>query len=557
MRIKSSIFIALFVGFFYSQLLSASPQVLTSVSNNQVSLGDIFILNIEIDDNDSDYQLDTRPLEKEFNVFRPSKSQRSEYINGNFTQKTQWQIKLQAKRTGDLSIPVLKIGQLNTQAIQISVTPVSKQTTKTADNQLFMENSINKTSLYIGQPLIFTTLLYIAPEAGNLNLSGPELKGAGIEVYGQDENGEAIRNGIRYKTIKRQFQITTDKTGDFMINSPLLSGDIRKIVNISNRQNQVIAVPINVRGDNLQIQVKDKPADYQGEWLVSEDVRLLENTPLTEQKFYLGDPITRSITLQIASINKEKLPTLTFNYPKGLRFYPDQDEIKEGQANGLLYSQRTLRHAIIPDQTGELTLPEIKIAWWNSITDKQEYAVLPSQTLTILASNKQPASIETTQENMSKPAATVLIDNGQLIYWQIITALLLLGLIILLLYHLSFRRQNAALTAQKAHSIPVENQAYLNLQDALQQNNAPLTYQKLITFLHGEKYNLKSLSQLTEFILLPKEDEKQFLEEIKILEEACCSAVKPWDATQLRILIEKYLRQKTTLQRKSIMDLNP
>lgn len=559
MRIKSSIIIALFLGFFYSQLLLAAPQVLTSVSNNQVSIGDIFILNIEIDDSDSDYQLDTRPLEKEFTVFRPSKSQRSEYINGNFTQHTQWQIRLQAKRSGDLTIPVLKIGQLNTQAIQLSVIPVSKQATKTADNRVFMENSINKTSLYIGQPLIFTTHIYIAQATENLNLIGPELKDASIEVYGQDTNEEAIKNGIRYKMITRQFQITSDKAGDFVIHSPLLSGDLIKVVNLSNRQNQVIAVPINIHGDSIQIQVKDKPADFQGEWLISEDVRLLENSPLTQQNFHLGDPITRNITLQIASINKDKLPTITFNYPKGLRFYPDQDEIKEGQANGLLYSQRTMRHAIIPDHAGELTLPEIKIAWWNSLTDKQEYAVLPAQTLTILAAVKQPASLENERENISKPSAatTVAIDNGQLIYWQIITALLLLGLIILLLYHLSYRRRHAALTQPKEISMPVANQAYLNLQDALQQNNAPLVYQKLLTFLHGEKYNLKSLSQLTEFIILPKEDEKQFLQEIKILEQACCSAVKHWDATQLSSLIEKYLRQTTALRGKSIMDLNP
>jgi len=559
MRIKFSIIIALLAGFFYSQQLLAAPQVLTSVSNNQVALGDIFILNIEIDDSDSDYQLDTGPLEKEFSVSRPSKNQRSTYINGNFSQHTQWQIRLQAKRTGDLTIPVLKIGPLSTEEIKLSVTPASKQATNTADNLVFMENSINKTSLYIGQPLIFTTRIYIAQATENMTLSGPKLKDARIEVYGQDKNEEAIRDGVRYKVITREFQIITDKAGDFNINSPLLSGELRKVVNLSNRQNQVIGVPINVRGDSLKIQVKGKPADFQGEWLISEDVRLLENNPLTQQDFHVGDPITRNITLQIASINKDKLPTIAFNYPKGLRFYPDQDEIKEGQANGLLYSQRTMRHAIIPDQAGELTLPEIKIAWWNSLTDKQEFAVLPAQTLTILAAEKQPQSLGNERDNISQlPAETTLvIDNKNLIYWQITTALLLLGLITLLLYHLSYRRRHPALRQQKVHSIPVANQAYLNLQDALQQNNAPLVYQNLLTFLHREKYNIKSLSQITEFIFLPEKDEKQFSEEIKILEKACSSAVKHWDATKLSSLIDKYLRQTTALRKKTIMDLNP
>ena len=556
MRISFSIFIALFLVFFYSQSLLAAPKVLTSVSDNQVTVGDIFLLNIEIDDNDSDYQLNIKPLEQEFNVSRPSKSKRSEYINGNFTQQTQWKIRLQAKSTGELIIPVLKIGPLSTQAIQISVTQAPERVTKTADNNVFMENSINKSSVYLGQTLLFTTRIYIAQATDNLTLIGPKLQNASIEVYGQDKNDQIMRDGIRYKTITRQFQIIADKPGDYIINSPLLSGDLRKKVPVSDWQNQIIGVPINVRGDSIKIQVKDKPADYQGEWLISEDVRLRENTPLTQQNFHVGDPITRNISLQIASINKDKMPTISFNYPSTLRFYPDQDQLKEGQANGLLYSERTLRHAIIPSQAGTLILPEIKIAWWNSVTDKQEYAVLAAQTLTILAAEKQPNTLQKDSTGSKKTSVntTIIADNNSLIYWQISTALLLLAFIILFIYDRLYRRQHTAL---KVVPLANSNQAYINLQAALQQHNAPRVYQLLLTYLHSEQYNLKSLSQLTELIDLPAQDEAQFLAQIKLLEEACCNVKKEWNGAQLKRLIEKYLRQKKQSQNNGIMNLNP
>ncbi|WP_372880983.1 BatD family protein [Psychromonas sp.] len=560
MRILLSIFITLFLGLFCSQQLLATPQVSTSVSDNQVTIGDIFLLTIEIDDNDSDYQLDTRPLEKEFNVYRPSKSQRSAYINGDFSQQTQWQIRLQAKRTGELTIPVLKIGPLTTQAIRISVGEAPEQASGTADNKVFMENSINKSSVYVGQPLIFTTRIYIGQATDNLNLTGPELQSAEIEVYGQDKNSETIRNGIRYQTITRQFQIIADKPGDFIINSPLLSGDLRKTVPVNDWQNRIIGVPINVRGDSINIEVKDKPADYQGEWLVSEDVRLEENTPLTQQTFPVGEPITRNITLQIASIKKEKMPTISFNYPEGLRFYPDQDQLTEGQINGLLYSQRSMRHAIIPSKTGELTLPEIKIAWWNSVTNKQEYAVLPAQTLTILAADKQPGTVQVQPADIDLPAATskVSTDNSSLLYWQITTTLLLLLLILLFLYHLHYRRLHTVAQHLQVPSFPSGgNQVHKDLQEALLENNAPRVYRLLLTYLPSENVNLKSLTQLVEVLDLPGEDKEQFAKQINLLEKACCSVENHWDAAPLSRLIEKYLQQKRQDNKNSIMDLNP
>ncbi|MGB5444713.1 MAG: BatD family protein [Psychromonas sp.] len=561
MRVRFSLFLSLFLGLFYSQLLLAAPQISASVNSNQVTVGDIFLLTIEIDDSDSDYQLDTRLLEKEFNVDRASKSQRSAYINGNFSQQTQWQIRLQAKRTGKLTIPELQIGPLSTQAIQISVSEAPELATTTADNEVFMKNSTNKSSVYLGQPLILTTQIYIAQATvtDNLNLSGPDLQDGGIEVYGQDQNSETIINGIRYQTITRQFQITLDKPGDFIINSPLLSGDSRKTMTVNNRQNQVVGVPINVRGDRIKIKVKDKPADYQGEWLVSEDVRLTENIPLPQQTYHVGEPITRNITLRIASIKKEKMPIISFNYPEELRFYPDQDELKDEQINGLLYSERSMRHAIIPSKVGELTLPEIKIAWWNSVTDKQEYAVLPAQVLTILAAEKEPGTLEKPAADIVRPVTTTKIntDNGSLIYWQITTALLLLLLIILVIYHLHYRRRYNAVKYQQAPSTPADNQAYQNLQEALQENNAPRVYQLLLTYLDSENYNLKSLSHLVEVLDLPEQDKQQLATQINLLEKACCSVEHEWDATQLSILVEKYLKQKRLDNNSSIMDLNP
>ena len=525
MRIKLSIVTALFLSLFLQQSALATPQVQTSVSDNSVFLGDLFTLTIDLNDSDSDYQLDTRPLEKDFTVYRPSQSRSSTYINGEFNELTKWQITLQAKKVGELTIPALKIGTLTTESIKISVKEAPEQATKAQDNLIFMENSLNKNSVYLGQQLIFTTKIFISENTNELDLIAPYLEGGDISVYGKDKNGQTIRNGIRYKTITRQFQINATQAGLFTIKSPLLTGNLRKIVKISEWQNRVIADPINIRGDSLQVEIKAKPENYQGEWLISEDVRLIEDPALNQQSYHVGEPITRSITLQVASVNKDKLPNIKFNYPKKLRFYPDQDELKEGQANALIYAVRTVRHAIIADQVGELTLPEIKLAWWNSQTDKQEFAVLPAQTLTILAAEKEQTEVAVsnfaTPSSDKEQTTNIIVDNESLIYWQIATAILLFALLMLIFYHLSYRRQQTANRAKNIKITQPLNQAYLTLQAVLKKDDVALIYQALLNYAQNEFPALKSLSQLADYLSLDIQDKKQLLSEIKALENAC------------------------------------
>ncbi|MCW8995596.1 MAG: BatD family protein, partial [Psychromonas sp.] len=203
MRIKLSMVTALFLSLLFQQTVWAAPQIQTTVSDNAVFLGDLFTLTITINDSDSSFQLDSKPLKKDFNVFRPSQSRSSTYINGKSSEQTQWQITLQAKRIGELTIPALQIGNLTSDAIKIAVKKPSPQATKTADNMIFMENSLNKNSVYLEQPLIFSSKIYIAQSSNDLDLRAPDLAGATVTVYGEDKNGETIRNGIRYKTITR------------------------------------------------------------------------------------------------------------------------------------------------------------------------------------------------------------------------------------------------------------------------------------------------------------------------------------------------------------------
>ena len=557
MRIKFSIIIVLFLSLFWQQATWAAVQVEATVSDNAVFLGDRFTLTITINDTDSDYQLDTKPLENDFNVSRPSRSSSSNYVNGKSSYLTTWQVSLQAKRLGELSIPALKIANLSTESINITVKKPSTQATKTQDNQLFIENSLDKKTAYIGQSVILTSKIYIGRNADDLELITPTLEGATIAIYGEDKKDQTIRNGIRYNIITRQYEINASKVGKFTLQSPVLSGSLRKSVQVDEWRNRIVSEPINIRGDSLPITIKATPKNYQGKWLVSEDVRLFEDTKITEHSYHVGEPITRAITLQVASSDTDKLPNIDFNYPKNLRFYPDQDKLTEGQANGLHYAQRVIRHAIIAQKPGKLTLPEIKLAWWNSKTDKQDFAVLPAQTLTILAAEKS-----TQQAVIDKPVTPITpsqnqpsVANKTLIVWQIVCALLLVALIVLTFYHLNYRRLQKT-NKNKKPMQPVD-QPYAKLQAAFNTQQASLVYQALLHYGQSEFPNLKSLSYFAALTNLDKQDKIHLASEIRTLENACAKPSPSWNSATLSKLIKHYHQQKNSTINNNIMDLNP
>lgn len=559
MKVKFSIFGLFLIALLTSPALFAAIQVTATVSETQVVKGDLFILTIDINDNDNNYRLDTRSLEASFTVYRPSQSQSSEYVNGSFSQKTQWRVRLQAKKTGKAIIPALKIGNFKTDPIEINVIEASqfKQDKDTQNRTVFIENSINKQVVYIGQSFIYTTKLYLSKNSNTLDLVAPHFAGADAEVFGQDNNSQTVLNGVRYNIITRQYKLIATQVGQFDIDSPLLTGTLRKSITVNGWQNRTIAEPINVRGERLTINVKAIPKSYQGDWLVSEDLRLIENNDLTAQSYKVGDPITRSITLQIASVDKEKLPNINLNYPKSLRFYPDQDQLKEGQANGLTYGIRIISHAIIADKQGTLTLPEIKINWFNSQTNQSEIAILPAQNLTILGADVQQLTLPTTiTPAISTSKASIMVESPTLIYWQISVAALIIMMLLMIAYHLYFRR------LQKANQHPVkkvlaQDEHYLVLLKCLQSHDAPKCYSMLLKYAQHQYPALKSLSELADKIALDAEKRQILRHEIRWLQICCSDKSQQWNANKLSQLIKVYESTKTKKIAQETMNLNP
>jgi hypothetical protein len=261
------------------------------------------------------------------------------------------------------------------------------------------------------------------------------------------------------------------------------------------------------------------------------------------------------------------MPEIKLNYDSSLRYYPDQDDLKQGEINGVNYTQRTVTHAIIATKSGKIVLPEITIPWWNSKTERQEFATLPAQTLTIKPAvtpinNSQQQAGDLTQPNPSElntPINSVEVSDthpAQLLAWKISTFILLCLLIAMIIYHLK-HSQTKTVIDQQPTSNTVNSSPYKQLLNALQQAKPNLVYATLLRYFQSQHLSITQLSQIEAFTGLDEKEKTTLLGNLQQLELACAGQTHHWDAKQLLKLIKVHHQVSKSTSINQISNLNP
>lgn len=372
------------------------------VDRNPVAEDESFTLTLE-SNSDMDGSPDLSPLRRDFDVQGQGKSTSLNIINGSVSRKTQWQISLMAKHSGQLQIPSIRIGGEQTQPLSISVTPASQAQAAPGGGDLFLEVSVKPHTVYVQQQMIYTVRLYRAVNLANgSTLSEPTLPGgdAVVEKLGKDKDLETVRNGMRYDVIERSYAIYPQKSGDIDIAPLIFDGDIVQSGGgggffgfdpFAQRTRHK-----RLRSQTEHITVKPIPADFHsGQWLPARSLQLDQNWTPEPAKFMVGQAVTRTVAIMADGLTASQLPALKGAAISGLKKYPDQPALKDTQDSAGVTGLRTEKIAYIPSRAGNVTLPAIKIPWWNTVTDKMEVATLPARTFTVLPSS--------TDNNVSPP----------------------------------------------------------------------------------------------------------------------------------------------------------
>jgi hypothetical protein len=507
--LQSLILLLLIVAIF---LLSNNAHALTKITavvdKNPAMINESILLTVTADDDISRNALDTSVLQTDFIVGQTSVSSQTSMVNFKTSRITKWQVVLVARKAGQYIIPSLSIENQQSEPIELTIIAVKDNEANNAQTDIFVTSELSSNEVYVQQLLTLSIKLHFAVDLKSGNLTEPSLTGATIEKIGQDKQSDTIINGKRYRVIEQTYAITPEQSGEFTLQAPLFSGEI---LQASKRRSSFLSFsqtkPVSVVGDELDISVLPIPANYpsNAQWLPTDILTLHQEWQAGNDKFTVGEPITRTITLTASGLSKAQLPKIEMKSSRGLKIYPDQAELNSNLSNERLVSQKVQNFALVPSTAGEFLLPELSITWFNIITNRIEQATLPSKTILVqeaegkITANSTNAFNDTTNINnltdnanslndvkdimgQTSTAGTPTLNQDKRLQW------LFLGLWLLTvlswLAHITYLKKHNV-GREKPHSNKLTNTGnhYLALLASCKKNNAEQASQLVLPWL--------------------------------------------------------------------------
>jgi oxygen tolerance protein BatD len=376
----------------FSQFIQAEISV--SVDRSPVVVDESFKLIFESNQK-VDGEPDFSPLNRSFTVLNTGRRSNTQIINGKITRSQQWTLTVIANQTGTLSIPSIHFGKDVSQPGSIKVVANAPAMSGNKTDDIFIEVEVNTKTPYVQAQVIYTVKLYRAVQTNNASLSEPEISGsqAVINKLGEDKSFETRLNGKRYTVRQRQYVIFPQTSGTLKIEPLIFQGQTGLVGFFNFDPFGSDSKLIVKRSASINLDIKHIPDSFTGDtWLPASQITIQEQWSVDPGKLQQGEATTRTLTLKANGLVASNLPEIENNLPVKLKQYPDQPEYEETYDENGFIGIRHDKMAIIPTEAGDYILPAIKIPWWNTGTDKMEFAELPERSIHVDVSDTAPVN---------------------------------------------------------------------------------------------------------------------------------------------------------------------
>jgi hypothetical protein len=321
---------------------------------------------------------ETGPLAAQFDILNVTSSRRIGIVNTRAMEVNEWQYQLMPRSPGDFTIPSLRVGDRQSNAVEVRVLPQDTGGSAAAD--VFMELTAEPGVVYAQAQVLVTLKLYVGVSTGRATLTAPETNGveAIVEKLGEDTQYQATRGGRNFIVRERRYAVFPQSAGTLTIGPATFEAMVIPDRGFSRVQ--------RFRSDVLELSVEPAvppPATLAGaSWLPAKRVTLREQWSV-DGELAVGVPRTRTIVVEGLGLLETQLPEVLLEPQQGVRQYADRPELaREVTPEGLL-SRRTTSYAVIAQTPGELTLSGVRLPWWNVTEQRWEVAELPARALEV------------------------------------------------------------------------------------------------------------------------------------------------------------------------------
>ncbi|MBO6702558.1 MAG: protein BatD [Pseudomonadales bacterium] len=548
------IFISLFAGSLAQASLTAT------VDRNIITDVDLIKLTVRAADRAIEDKIDFSALEQDFEIVSEhmNRNQSLSIVNGQ-TKRVVYEdyvFTLQPKRMGNLFIPVFRSGNYRSDPITIRV---QQQTANQRDQMrqfVFFETSVDTRDTYVQGQIIYSVKLFYTEAIGGDFPQAPSLPDTVVETLENENRFEAIVGGKRYYVLEKRYALFPQRSGELVIPRERFTGTRGRGGIFSQRQ-RVSAV-----SDSHTVNVRTIPDAFSGDaWIPAKALGVREAWTEQPPTFRVGEPVNRQLAISAIGLSSTLLPELGEMEINGAKVYADPPTTENRVTEEGITALQVTTVGIVPTQEGQLTLPEIRIPWWNTQTNREEVAVIESATYKVLPATGDTATAPTVTVPVSELSAPTVNREPANPYWQ--WAAIAFGLLWLLTawQWLLVRRQvreiasaQAAKFERVSFSDPDESQQFAVLKKACTRNRAEDAHRQLFLWAKARYPEVQSNVDLGR-------RQSSLADEIRTLESHLYADgdSSSWSGDTLLKLVDELRNAKTGKQKNKALEaeLNP
>ncbi|MCK5135256.1 MAG: BatD family protein [Bacteroidales bacterium] len=300
-----------------------------------------------------------------------------------------------------------------------------------AQGHLFSDVKLNQSSVYVGQPVEVTVLVYTSTwftrglDPGNIKVNGA------FTVYFRSVSSSKQINGKTYAGVEMIFYVIPYDDEDILfpsldikVETPDEGGykGVQRVIKIKARKIIVKPVP---------------PGYNKTEWLVASGMTVKESWSGDKTRVKVGDVLERSIHREVSGTVSELIPPINWDSLSGVSLYPARSEVNNHKSRTAISASRTDGIRYLFEKEGEVTIPEKVLTWWNPVHNKlykrtlQGFTidVLPNPDLGMLESVRDSLAVQTAGQGETTGDKSAITILGVSLKWFIAG---LLGLVVII-----------------------------------------------------------------------------------------------------------------------------
>lgn len=372
------------------------------INTEKLALGDTFQLTLSADPAELTVAPDISALNADFDILGTSKSSQTRIVNGQRSAMESWIITLAPRATGHLTIPAIGAGSMMSAALSVDVfDPADLPPTERAQGAA-MTLTAEPGTHYEQQEIPLTLRITTNDALRDGAITEPSSPDYMLERRGEDRTSRMTQDGKPVTVIERDYLLRPQKSGTLSIASFTLRGNVAdpdarandpfadffKRAPFSGMGSPLNAMlnpgrPVSLRTAPLTLEIKARPTATDDWFLPAKAVSLTAEWQPAQPDFRVGEAVTRHVRIEALGATEVQLPDIALPDVEDARVYSEGSKSGSIDTPDGTAAVRDFTFSVVPTTGGTLTLPEIRVNWFDTDNEQARTAILPAETIRV------------------------------------------------------------------------------------------------------------------------------------------------------------------------------